>query len=238
MVYRIAICDDESITCIETERMCRRIFEEFAREVEIDCFFSGEELLEQLHEKQEFYHFLLLDIELIKQNGVEVGKHLRDVLGDYKIQIIYFSSKTNYAMELFQVQPLDFLVKPLKEGQLRETFEKGFRILGVTGECFEIATGHRKLRIPYDQILFLESEKRMVRLVTRTGEERFYEKLSSIMEMLPKCFIQIHKSFVINMNHVRLCEYERVTMNNGEVINISRSYQDATRKKFMDRRFH
>ena len=75
-------------------------------------------------------------------------------------------------------------------------------------------------------------------MVTRTGEERFYEKLSSIMEMLPKCFIQIHKSFVINMNHVRLCEYERVTMNNGEVINISRSYQDATRKKFMDRRFH
>ena len=91
----------------------------------LDCFFSGEELMGQLHEKQEFYHFLLLDIELIKQNGVEVGKHLRDALGDYKIQIIYFFSKTNYAMELFQVQPLDFLVKPLKEGQLRETFEKG-----------------------------------------------------------------------------------------------------------------
>jgi len=237
MVYKIAICDDEAITCSDAEKKCYKIFGEWGRELAVDCFYSGEELLECIFEKQKTYHFLLLDIELFKKNGVYVGKQLREVIGDYKIQIIYFSSKTMYAMELFQVQPLDFLVKPLAVDQLRRAFEKGFKILGSSLECFEIASGHKQFRFPYDQIFYFESEKRVIRMVTKVGEDRFYEKLSHVKEMLPKYFIQIHKSYIINMNHVRLCEYERVVMNNGDIISISRSHRDETRKSFMNRRF-
>ena len=57
---------------------------------------------------------LFLDIELITTDGIQVGKFIREELKNLETTIIYISSKSSYAMQLFQVQPLGFLIKPLE----------------------------------------------------------------------------------------------------------------------------
>ena len=61
---------------------------------------------------------MILDIELARLSGIDVGKFLREENRNFHTQIIYVSSKETYAMKLFSVQPLDFLVKPVKKEEL------------------------------------------------------------------------------------------------------------------------
>ena len=56
-----------------------------------------------------------LDIEIEFMNGVQVGRFIREKLQDDNTLIVYMSSYTKYAMELFEVRPMDFLIKPLNE---------------------------------------------------------------------------------------------------------------------------
>ncbi len=236
MKYKVAICDDETSTCSEFEKMTEHVFEELGLQVEIDIFYSGEGFLDYLYNGHE-YNFILLDIELQKKNGVEVGKSIRNVICDYKSQIIYISSKTMYAMELFQVQPLDFLVKPVEKEKLKQVLSRGIKILNTVQECFEISVGQKSIRIPYNDILFFESSGRKVKIITLKNDEIFYEKLSTIKKQLPSFFLQVHKSFIVNMNCVRTCGYEKMIMSNGVYISISRTYRNEVRQKYLERRF-
>ena len=63
---------------------------------------------------------LLLDIELWKMTGIEAGSFIRNRLEDRRLQIVYISGKASYAWSLFKTQPLDFLVKPIRQEQVDE----------------------------------------------------------------------------------------------------------------------
>ena len=91
---------------------------------EVESYYDGEHLIEQLNNGA-YYDFIFLDIHLTAMNGVDVGKWIREELKDYKTFIIYISSDISYAMELFQVQPFDFLIKPLKPEQVYNVIDKG-----------------------------------------------------------------------------------------------------------------
>ena len=66
-----------------------------------------------------------LDIELISTNGIKVGKFIRDELENLEIAIVYISSKSSYAMNLFRVQPIDFLVKPIEKERIKKCSSMG-----------------------------------------------------------------------------------------------------------------
>lgn len=112
MYIKIAICDDEDEICSCIENMLEKILTDKCIEYEIDIYNSGEKLCARLEENR--YQLLLLDIEFPKMNGIETGRYIREVKKDNITQIAYVSAKREYAMELFQVRPIDFIVKPLK----------------------------------------------------------------------------------------------------------------------------
>ena len=62
---------------------------------------------------------IFLDIEFPGMNGIELGKLLRMKMKNYDTQIIFISAVKDYAMDLFPVRPIDFLIKPITEETLR-----------------------------------------------------------------------------------------------------------------------
>ena len=62
-----------------------------------------------------------------RKNGIEIGAFIRDEMGDTDTHIVYISSKQGYAMELFKMQPLEFLVKPISAVQLKEVLERSMK---------------------------------------------------------------------------------------------------------------
>ena len=112
-MLRIAICDDDKELCIELKSMLNEISKNTGEAFEISVFCNGEGLCDSLMSGNRF-NLIFLDIELCEINGVEVGKKIREELNDEITQIVYISAKESYAMELFDIRPLNFLVKPLK----------------------------------------------------------------------------------------------------------------------------
>jgi DNA-binding LytR/AlgR family response regulator len=74
---------------------------------------------------------------------------------------------------------------------------------------------------------------RKVKVVLLNGEDEFYGKLKDCMQMLPDFFVQIHQSFIVNMNYVRSFTYETVTLYSGQVISISKPYRKSVRDKLL-----
>lgn len=231
-MFRIAICDDNGAVCSEMENIIDGFFRTETIPYEIDSFQSGEELLRELnnHEK---YDLIYLDIQLVQLNGVFVGRYIRENLRDDYTQIAYISAKASYALELFQIRPIHFLVKPLTSQQVIGVLEKTLELQGRQIKIFCYKKAKTENRIPYRDIMYFSSEAKKIVIHTRLGEDYFYGKLSDLH--LPESdFIQIHKSFVVNKQYVIRFKFDSVLLSNQEELPISRAYRKPVRGSFME----
>ncbi|MCH5344106.1 MAG: response regulator transcription factor [Acetatifactor sp.] len=235
MKYKVGICDDEIITCEKIEGMLRRIFEKNNLKTEISVFYSGKTYTQYL-QKGNTFDFSILDIELFEMNGVDIGKYIRDIQKDLRTQIIYISSKTRYAMELFSVQPLDFLIKPLDENMLEGVILRGLQYLGTSQEYYDYQVGQNLKSVSCADILYFHSEGRRVGIFTVKQEDHFYGRLTNVKARLPAYFEQVHKSYLVNMNMIKECRYEELQLMNGSIIPISRPYRNSLRAKILERK--
>ena len=76
-MYRVAICDDEFLTCQEIENIIIENTDVLKATFDVDVFYRGEALIEHIRCGAN-YDFLILDIELTRATGIDVGKYLRD----------------------------------------------------------------------------------------------------------------------------------------------------------------
>ena len=229
-MYRIGICDDDKVFCADLEERLYRISEAFFEKVEIEVWYSGEDIMRDICGRT-LCDLLFLDIELVKKDGIEVGRFIRDELEDMRTQIVYVSSKQDYAMQLFKVQPLDFLIKPVSDKALAETLSRSVRRQKSADICFEYKKGGIMFRIPTSDIAYFASTDKKIRIVKKSGEEEFYGKLKSIADRLPADFMPIHQSYIVNRRYVSEYSYDTVKMADKTVLSISKPYRKAVRER-------
>lgn len=234
-MYRIGICDDDKELCAGLEEQIYRIAKELSVKAEVEVWYSGEGILKDLGNGTQL-DLIFLDIELIQKNGISVGKFIRNEMEDIQTHIVYISSKQSYAMQLFKIQPLDFLVKPVSNGQIKEALVRSIRQKQSLGSCFEFQKGGAVFRVPTRDIIYFTSMDKKIRLVTRNGEEEFYGKLKTILEELPADFMMIHQSYIINQLYVSEYSYDSVKMSEGTILSISKPYRKDIRGKIKQHR--
>ena len=234
VVYRVAICDDEFLTCQEIENIIIENTDVLKATFDVDVFYRGEALIEHIRCGAN-YDFLILDIELTRATGIDVGKYLRDENRNFHTQIIYVSSKETYAMKLFSVQPLDFIVKPVKPEALIKAINRGFEIIGRSEDFFICKVGKENITISCKEILYFSSNKRVIKIVCCDEMIEYYGKLSNEIKKLPDYFVQIHNSYIINLNALKMSSNDYVIMNNDNQISISRKYAETFKNRMFSR---
>ncbi|MDF2617201.1 MAG: LytTr DNA-binding protein [Sedimentibacter sp.] len=235
-MLRIAICDDDKIICQQLEDMLADIEEESNEQFEVEVFYSGEELYRFL-KKNNRYNLIFLDIEMRDLNGVEVGKKIRDEMNDETTQIVYISGREDYAMDLFEVRPLNFLIKPVSKSKVEAAVNKAIKILGESKHFYEYKNGNVNFSVPVGDILYFESDGRKVNIILMDDVKVFYGKLSEVEDKLrSQDFIMIHKSYLINFNHVVEYTYDYVKMSNKETLTISQNNRKAVREQLLRRK--
>ena len=203
----IAVIDDDRSMCDELVHLLRIYEIEHTLNLNISVYYDGESLLADMEEGAHF-DLLLLDIELAKINGVDVGNYIRKHNKDYMCQIIYISSKTGYALELFQIRPFDFLIKPITADILFPCLDE-YTNLFLNEDYFEFTCKGIKKRIPVNRIMYFESNGRKIIIYCSNEKHEYYGKLSDLLEMdILKNFMMIHKSFFVNISHVADYRYE------------------------------
>lgn len=234
-MYRIGICDDDKELCSGLEEQIYHIAEELSVRADIEVWYSGESILNDLGNGTQL-DLIFLDIELFQKDGISVGKFIRGEMEDIQTHIVYISAKQSYAMQLFKIQPLDFLIKPVSDEQLKEVLVRSLKQKRSPDIYFEYQKGSSLLRIPTRDIAYFMSMDKKIRLMTKDGEEDFYGKLKNILEKLPADFVMIHQSYIINQQYISEYSYDSVKMSDGTILSVSKPYRKATRSRIKQRR--
>ena len=164
-MQNIVICDDEKGTCEELKDTLLKYASVNKIFYHIEIFYTGTNLSDYLIEGNQV-DILFLDIALPGTDGIHVGKIVRDTIGDEQTVIVYISSNKSYALELFQNRPFDFLIKPIKEETIVALMDKILRIQGENTACLEFQNKGKIYKIPYGNILYLQSERRKINVHT------------------------------------------------------------------------
>lgn len=222
-MIRIAIIDDNEIQCEELERDIQDNSRQLHIKMDFDTFYNAESFCDKLNQGEK-YQIVFLDIELPDNSGVYVSKFLRNQIHDNAAQIVFISAKKEYAMELFQARPFDFLVKPISSQQIYACLKKYLELFQTT-EYLRCKIGKTFYNIPYNSILYIESQNRVILIHTHDELYKAYTKISDVLHDCPDCFIQIHKSYVINLTCIAKHSADSVTLMDGTILHISKSYQ-------------
>lgn len=222
MVINIAICDDDKLICSQIENTLLSYTNSICLEVELNVFYDGKSLLDYI--EQGFpLDVLYLDIEMDQIDGIEVGKWLRKVLGNHNIEIIYISGHDHYDRQLFDVQPLHFISKPIKDSIVIDDLKLALERARKQAGFFTYQKGFDIYKVPIKDIIYFESINRKIKIVTGDGINLFYGRLEDVLFTVSKYqFLQIHRSYLVNYNHVNIIRYNEVIMSNGEALPISK----------------
>ncbi|QTE21258.1 LytR/AlgR family response regulator transcription factor [Polaribacter cellanae] len=180
---------------------------------------------------------LFLDINMPKMSGLDFAKTLNP-----DIHVIITTAYREYAVESYDLNVLDYLVKPIPFTRFLKTInritrqvelQKGIKIKEeeVHNDYYIFLKVEKKLvKIKFDDILYIESLKDYIKVFTTTGNYLVHRSLTSITEELPQdCFIRIHRSFTIAIDKVCSVEGNLVEINTKR-IPIGRKYVNHAKK--------
>lgn len=235
MNIKAIIIDDEplAIKVIETH------LQEFKNYEVIATFNNPIAALETL--KKETIDVIFLDINMSKMNGLEFLKTV-----DVHPNVVITTAYREYALESFDLDVLDYLVKPIpftrflkainkitQKVQLQRGASKSEEETSNEGFIF-LKVEKKLVKIKYDTILYIESLKDYIKVFTTTGDYMVHKSLTSITEELPKeKFLRIHRSFTIAIDKVNSIEGNLIEIASKRVP-IGRKYVANTKKTILN----
>lgn len=220
-MLKIAVCDDDNYVCTEIEQMILDYSIKSNIKVDIDIFYDGKDLISYIENEYSF-DLIFLDIELGTTTGIEVGNRIRNELDDYISKIVFISSRTGYERQLFDVQPLNFLDKPIDKEKLIRCIDLALKMLDKEKKVFKYQVGHDFNQVAFQDILYFENKLRKVKIIMINGVDEFYGTLENIKMQLPNNFITAHVSYIVNYNYIEKISGETILMKNGVTIPISK----------------
>jgi len=237
MALFIAICDDEKRICAELENVLINILCKHNIKHEIDVYFTGEELCAKM-ETGAHYNLIFLDIEFAQNaiNGVDVGKHIREAYRNNMVSIVYISWEMKYSMQLFDIRPFNFLIKPLDYKKVEQVIKTYLSISGLWLRDFTYKIGHDIYKVYIKDIVFVQSVKRKLVLHLANGkQEEFYGTLKEIFqEQLQKYdFLFIHAAYAVNYDYIAAIKFDELILTNSETpLPISQPRRKEVRKAY------
>lgn len=222
---------------IDDEPLARELLQDFARKVsflEITAAFSnGMDALEYLQQKQ--VDLVFLDIQMPDITGLELLQTLSS-----RPKIIFTTAYAEYAVEGFNLDAVDYLLKPFDFPRFLKAVNKAMELhllenqpkianQNAEEDFLFVKDGRELVKVYFDEIDYIQGQKDYVLFKTPS------KKLLSLMNMkdlerdLPQDrFLRIHQSYIINTTQIESVSNDQVKIA-GEFITISQSYKQAFR---------
>lgn len=226
-MLRIAVCDDEKYFRDRLKELCRTFIDEQGYEHEIDCFESGEALLEKSAERFD-YSIVFLDVNMKEMDGIETASAIRKLFPD--TYIVFVTAYITYALDGYKVDAIRFLLK--EDGNLEKAVKECLdTILGRMDyeeirQTFTFQNGKKDLLV--ERILYVES--RLHKVIFYVMEEKLatyymYDKLDIVEKLLSQFgFYRIHQSYLVNIKYVKDVGRYKVKLFNGTELGVSKKY--------------
>lgn len=226
-MFRFAVCDDEPYMLEETSTRLAACLEETGRS---DCTLSRFSGGQALLDSGEAFDLVFLDVRMDAPDGLETAKALRR-RGDEGL-LVFLTVLRERVFDAFEVQAFDYLVKPVDSTRLRRTLARALEALDRRRPgSLVIQRGSAYEVVPLDEIAYFEVLGRKVYL-HRTGGAvlDYYDKLETLDRRLGGGFFRCHRSYLVNLDHVRGLSRGQAALSGGGSVPVSRLRErDLTR---------
>lgn len=224
---KIAICEDNRAVAAEAENY---ILELHLKELICNVFYDGSSLLKYLEKVKQGYQIYLLDIQMPGLDGIKTANCIRQ--RDKNAIIIFMTDYKEFVYDVFETLPFRFLSKPITRHKLQSAICDAVDYLYTVQRFLTFSIDNVQYQIVYDEILFLESDKRKVHLYTLSEEYIFYGKLTNIVSTVDRnIFARLHVSYLVNLGHIRKITKDQAELDNGVILPISKKYKDSIREQ-------
>jgi DNA-binding LytR/AlgR family response regulator len=176
---------------------------------------------------------IFLDINMPDISGMQLLQTLSP-----RPLIIFTTAYSQYAVESYELNALDYLLKPV-------TFERFLMAINKAAEALSsknttgpdedaavfIKSGPQTYRVKVSEILYLEKDGNYITVHLKDGNILIRENMGDIFDLVPAAdFIRVHKSYVVGIRHITMIEVHQLIVN-GEKIPIGSTYRDSLRDR-------
>ncbi|QSW90985.1 response regulator transcription factor [Flavobacterium endoglycinae] len=225
--YSCIIIDDDEIDRLTVLSFAKK----FPALDIIGVFEDAEDALPFL--EKEKVDILFLDIDMPGLNGIDFRKQALEIP-----VCVFITAHPEHAVESFQIETLDFIVKPLKLDRFTQTMNRIEEFMeiklkaslfeaSIGGDTIYIKEGHEQTKVKLHEILYLEALKDYTLIITN---KKRHCVLSSIGNLLKEdhfqSFIRIHRSYAVQKQFIQKMNSSEIILNNNVSIPVGRSYKE------------
>lgn len=209
-MVRIAVVEDDSGDLKRLVECLRRYQEEQGESFSIQNFSNPAEFLDTYGSG---YDLVFMDIELPVFNGVEAARQLREI--DSVVALVFVTNMEQYAVSGYEVEALDFVVKPINYYRFSSVLRRTLRHIGRRAEKEVIVQSVGSFaRLRASEIYYVEIRDHLLTYYTDQGRFESWGKMGDLeAELAPHGFVRCSNSHLINMRHVLSME--------GGVVNVA-----------------
>lgn len=179
---------------------------------------------------------LILDVEMPGLNGIQLAKSLRQLP-----LIIFISSHTHYAADAFDVDAIDYLIKPAAPERLMRAIEKARQLMDMKNniaptegfktaadDSFFIKDKSTFIKINYNDVLYVQSLGDFVTIYLQSGEKKVaLVSMKNLEQQLPSAiFIRISRTHMVNKNRITAIDTNTISLDKLQ-LQIGKTYTEA-----------
>ncbi len=218
---------------IDDDKLSRRIIEEFIKKTEsinlAGSFNNASEAINFMR-NGELVDLIFLDIEMPEMTGIEFLGSLSTIP-----QVVIISSKEKYALNAFDYDVTDYILKPVSYPRFVKALDKCIDRYNKENtpngrDCIFVKRNFSLIKLKFDDILWIEALENYVSFYTYNDKFTVHFTLKAIEKKLsPKVFLRVHRSYIVNINAIDIIEDNSIAVKNSEgvrIIPIGKSYKE------------
>lgn len=213
----IAVGDKNLNLSVIVKETIREISGKYQIPVDISLFTSGTELL---LDKNKF-DIIFMDTDMNDISGIQIADCIR--ITDNTKKLIFMSDNDELVFQVLKYQPYRFIRKKYLHTELNEAVQSLFKPRKNSGIPFICNNKNKKITVYTNEILFFEIFGHDIEIHTVTAKFHITGTLNKIQNQLePSGFIRIHKSYLVNSDHIIGYTSKNVTMQDMTVLPVSK----------------
>lgn len=232
----ILVCDDDILVLEKAKSVINCVLADSKTKAKVYTYLDAAQLSDQILSSCDIA-LLDIDFDNAAYNGMDIARRLRSLRKD--AIIIFVTNFIEYAPEGYEVQAFRYVLKRDIPDDLIPVLNLALKQLNK--ETLKIQVNGEMMNIPSDDILYLEVRQHNVTAyVQKSASDRsckeysFYASLSDLEQQLePQGFLRIHKSYLVNMKHLKKFQCREATLDNGMTLRVGEKSYAENKQKFL-----
>lgn len=236
MKIRIACCDDEKQQLELYKTMFTNIEMRQDIKLNVEYFLSGNFMLERFQSEKNPFDLVYLDMDMDEKSGLDLAKEIRQNYHSDCL-ILFLTNYPKYMQNSFDVRAFQYMIKPVQFDEFEKKFNAARKYLEKDDKNRVV------LKIDEDNVVFftneiyyIEKEKSSKQFLVYLEDKCVVAKgvLSAIEnQLLEQHFMRTHRSYLVNMKHIRRIQKNDLVLSNGNLVPISRRKEKELKQQFM-----